>query len=285
MSQGVSHRTARNQRGLTLPWGVHYCFVAYLSAEQQEPGDTLTHTFDIIPWYYCQTKWFTFRGTVAGELSPSVGPIFKKHRAYLSMTISPSYYSPLASEGDTYADARACVNGVTSPWTIINVGQAYRSATGYHLQRLVSYFDLTPLSGCAILNATLHLKFLRGYHIYWNADYDWNLQFRANPDLILTSPTSTHNFLAALGGSIFGTQYVADCLEWQWYTFDVTYYVSPPTFTLGITSDKDEHAIPPAPSNTWEPADFGAAFFVPGSTDRVKLVIEYIPPNSANQTP
>ncbi len=73
------HRTARNQRGLTLPWGVYYCFVAWLSVEQTEPGDTLTHTFEIPDWSYCQTKWFAFRGTVAGVLSPSVSCLFKYH--------------------------------------------------------------------------------------------------------------------------------------------------------------------------------------------------------------
>ena len=74
-----SHRTSRNQRGLTLPWGVYYCFVAWLSVEQTEPGDTLTHTFEIPAWSYCQIKWLAFRGTVAGELSPSVSPIFQHH--------------------------------------------------------------------------------------------------------------------------------------------------------------------------------------------------------------
>ncbi len=86
--QPGSHRTARNQRGLTLPWGVYYCFVAWQSVEQIEPGDTLIHTFDILDWAYCQTKWFCFRGTVAGVLSPSVSPIFKKHR----QTPLPSLY-------------------------------------------------------------------------------------------------------------------------------------------------------------------------------------------------
>ncbi|MBA7552795.1 hypothetical protein ES705_45371 [subsurface metagenome] len=74
-----SHRTSRNQRGLTLPWGVYYCFVGWLSLEQTEPGDTRIHTFEILDWSYCQTKWFAFRGTVAGELSPSVSPIFQHH--------------------------------------------------------------------------------------------------------------------------------------------------------------------------------------------------------------
>ncbi|MBA7574865.1 hypothetical protein ES708_16680 [subsurface metagenome] len=74
-----SHRTSRNQRGLTLPWGVYYCFVAWQSVEQIEPGDTLTHTFEVPDWSYCQTKWFAFRGTVNEDLSPSVSPIFEYH--------------------------------------------------------------------------------------------------------------------------------------------------------------------------------------------------------------
>ena len=75
------HRTARDQRGLTLPWGVYYCFVAWQAVEQTEAGDTLTHTFNIAPWSYCQIKWLAFRGTVSGELSPSVSPIFKHHHS------------------------------------------------------------------------------------------------------------------------------------------------------------------------------------------------------------
>ncbi len=73
------HRTSRNQRGLTLPWGVYYCFVAWKSVEQTEPGDTYIHTFEIPDWSYCQTKWFGFRGTVAEVLSPSVSCLFKYH--------------------------------------------------------------------------------------------------------------------------------------------------------------------------------------------------------------
>ncbi|MBA7580709.1 hypothetical protein ES708_22603 [subsurface metagenome] len=73
------HRTARNQRGLTLPWGAYYCFVAWKEVEQIEAGDTLIHTFEIPDWSYCQTKYHAFRGTVAGELSPSVSALFKHH--------------------------------------------------------------------------------------------------------------------------------------------------------------------------------------------------------------
>lgn len=63
-SEPGRHKTSRTQRGLTLPWGVYFCFDAWKSIEQNEPGDTLIHTFEIPSWFYCQTKWFAFRGTV-----------------------------------------------------------------------------------------------------------------------------------------------------------------------------------------------------------------------------
>ncbi len=77
----VRHTTSTVKRGVSLPWGAYFCFVAWKSVEQQEPGDTLTHTFEIPDWSYCQIKWFTFRGTVAGELSPSVTALIKHHHS------------------------------------------------------------------------------------------------------------------------------------------------------------------------------------------------------------
>lgn len=75
----VRHATSRVVRGLSLPWGAYWCFVAYKEVEQQEAGDTLTHTFEVPDWSYCQTKWFCFRGTVSGEISPSVSALLKHH--------------------------------------------------------------------------------------------------------------------------------------------------------------------------------------------------------------
>lgn len=81
------HKTERTDRGLTLPWGAYFCFVAWQSVEQLEAGDTLRHTFEIQGWLSCQTKWLAFRGTVAGQLSPSVSPIFKKHYKAFTLLI------------------------------------------------------------------------------------------------------------------------------------------------------------------------------------------------------
>lgn len=90
------HKTSRTDRGLTLPWGAYFCFVAWQSVEQNEPGDTLSHTFEIPDWTFCQTKWFVFRGTINGELSPSVSPVFEHH--HIGIPVIFEYYN---TGGDT----------------------------------------------------------------------------------------------------------------------------------------------------------------------------------------
>ncbi|MBA7615165.1 hypothetical protein ES703_22442 [subsurface metagenome] len=76
----LKHSSTRTLRGLDIPWGTYFCFVAWNLVEQEEPGDTLYHTFIFPSWTLCQTRWFTFRGEVNDIPSPSVGPIFRYHR-------------------------------------------------------------------------------------------------------------------------------------------------------------------------------------------------------------
>lgn len=73
------HHASRRIRGKLVPWGVYFCFVSWHPIEQIEPGDTLVHTFNFTPWDPCQTRWFTFRGTVLLQESPSVSAIFEMH--------------------------------------------------------------------------------------------------------------------------------------------------------------------------------------------------------------
>lgn len=71
------HRTTvtRILRGLPVPWATHYCFVAFETYEQIQPGDTLVHTFQFYPPQTDLKSWFTWAGTIAGLPSPSRGPI------------------------------------------------------------------------------------------------------------------------------------------------------------------------------------------------------------------
>ncbi|MBA7591330.1 hypothetical protein ES708_33483 [subsurface metagenome] len=87
------HRTSRNQRGLTLPWGVYFCFVSWTAVEQEQEGDTLYHLFNVYPWMVLTTKWFAFRGTINGELSPSVSALFEhNHPGGLPMEVDLRVY-------------------------------------------------------------------------------------------------------------------------------------------------------------------------------------------------
>lgn len=80
------HKNSRTLRGLKVPWGAYFCFVAWNTIEQIEPGDTLIHTFSIPDWSYCQTLYFCFKGTVASIDSPSISPIFQHHHPGLTST-------------------------------------------------------------------------------------------------------------------------------------------------------------------------------------------------------
>jgi len=77
----LKHRRSRTIRGVALPWGTYFCFVAWHAVEQLEYGASLYHTFLFPDWQECQTRWFTFRGTVDLVDSPSVGPIFMHHNS------------------------------------------------------------------------------------------------------------------------------------------------------------------------------------------------------------
>lgn len=56
-----------------------YCFVEWRQVEQNEPGDTLSHTFDFASWFECQRRWWGFVGTVGGTPSPSATCVFSAH--------------------------------------------------------------------------------------------------------------------------------------------------------------------------------------------------------------
>ena len=75
-------------RGAPMGTYIDQCFVVYTDVEQQELGDTWTHTFILEPWPVCETRWFYFWGTVSGVLSPSRSAIFSYHR------ISPPFPTP-----------------------------------------------------------------------------------------------------------------------------------------------------------------------------------------------
>lgn len=75
----LTHKDPVLKRGAYFSEKVRFCFVEYNDNEQEEAGDTLIHTFIKLNWPICQTRYFYFWGTVAGEPSPSESALFQKH--------------------------------------------------------------------------------------------------------------------------------------------------------------------------------------------------------------
>lgn len=73
------HPITGKERGLTLPWYAYWCYVTWIVVEQEEPGDTIEHTFIITGLVTCNKIWYRFHGNIGGIPSPSDSPIIYKH--------------------------------------------------------------------------------------------------------------------------------------------------------------------------------------------------------------
>jgi len=110
------HKTTLTRRGVTLPWGAYFCFVAWKSVEQSEVGDSLTHTFAIPDWQLGQTLWLAFRGTVSGVLSPSTSPVFEHLHPGQDIILNPYFLNwPAAQAIPTYWEKITAIGSEADP--------------------------------------------------------------------------------------------------------------------------------------------------------------------------
>lgn len=73
------HNRSTTLRGLPVMTDPKYCMVQYEAIEQNEPGDTIYHTWNFNGWKDCEHRWWYFVGTEGGEPSPSASCIFHAH--------------------------------------------------------------------------------------------------------------------------------------------------------------------------------------------------------------
>lgn len=73
------HRKPVFRRGVAFGWDVRICFVSYQHIEQNEEGDTLTHTFTWPGWENCFTSYFYFYASVNNYDGVSDSPYFWMH--------------------------------------------------------------------------------------------------------------------------------------------------------------------------------------------------------------
>lgn len=222
----VRHATSLVRRGVSLPWGAYWCFVAWNSVEQQEDGDTLRHTFEVPDWSYCQIRWFCFRGTVAGVLSPSVSAIFKHHHRGVIKTVNigvskKAYYrvARSANPGDPdviYALAHNQALADNYHTTVIQYGQRVRVLGTYAyamLRRTALHFWTQMLAPYTLLQAVLTLDMRKvGAPAGYSANWNWSVIVRAGQDLnaqITYPELINYSKLLALG-TMIGAKYADD---------------------------------------------------------------------------
>lgn len=163
-------------RGLSMPAASQYCFVTWHKNEQAEAGDTLTHTFIKEPWPICQTRWFVFRGKIAGKWSKSVSAIFKWHHIAppFGPPVTVKFYPTLGHAGiaaDGWADRydlsnyHLLRNGIgtsgmdTDPYDRVHLGSSTSLNIWRRLRRVLLHFDTTTLpAGSLLLSAKVILK-------------------------------------------------------------------------------------------------------------------------------
>lgn len=107
-TEPLKHPSVKFRRGISLMAGTRYCFVTFHENEQEEAGDTLIHTFIKKDWPVCETRWFYFIGTVAGEEQPSSSPIFHLHRE--------EEYQPFVFGPERATGANRTIQAVSTDW-------------------------------------------------------------------------------------------------------------------------------------------------------------------------
>ncbi|MBA7638326.1 hypothetical protein ES703_45980 [subsurface metagenome] len=257
----LKHPTERVIRGATLLDGTYFCFVAWKSVEQLEPGDTLYHTFEVPDWVYCQVRWFTFRGTVDEVDSPSIGPIFSYHHPGALTTVNlgvsnKAYYryAMSARPGDPdvlYNLTHDQEQALSYHEAVITYGQQVKVNGTYayvQIRRTAILFNTGALPPCTLLQAVLCLDMRKtrppsGYA----PDWDWYLKVRAGQDLnaqITHLDLKNYSKILALGTQI-GSKYADDLPPYGtqdlWYIDVPLEFINLDGFTV-ITSltSKDE---------------------------------------------
>ena len=243
----LRHATSRVVRGLSLPWGAYWCFVAWNSVEQQEAGDTYIHTFEVPDWSYCQTKWFTFRGTVAGEVSPSVSALLKHHHPGL-----PIIKAFIARTSDGYLDTGIWIydyltahDGTTAyaydtgeTWW---VGQEFNQGW-YIVDRAGLFFDTSEIpAGAKILSATLSY--------YVSAKYGWDYDIVIVSGEDLSEPLQPHHYHDLLDNIVsLGSAPAEDRYRFQHIPLNelgLTHINKAGLTKLALRTNEDIDAIPP----------------------------------------
>lgn len=214
------HLVPRYLRGVLFREDLYLCLVAYHDNEQQEPGDTLVHTFLKEPWAFCETRYFYFHGTIAGVISPSTTACFSYHRLYpiVTSTFTPDKHPEITSvdgyvcahrRGVSWADLHADPGTHSYDDTIIFYTRldTWSSPDQWGLIfRGILLFDTSAIPlDAKILSATITLT------KYWEFD---NANWKPSLAIYASSPHS-NTTLTPFDYQYLGSSPLSDILTWE----------------------------------------------------------------------
>jgi len=167
------------RRGLLIMYDARFCFVAFDDLEQNEPGDTFTHTFTWTGWENCQTRYFYFWATNLGEPMKSTSPLFSKHYYYEAPPYGPpetDRFYPTPGALGVAADGHVYRTSPTGIWSNLHDGVgttahdigiyasihllAYGGTNLWRLlYRVPTHFDTRAIpAGSLIIEATVAIR-------------------------------------------------------------------------------------------------------------------------------
>ena len=209
------HKKTSLIRGLPLKEDLRFCFTVYEDNEQQEPGDTFTHTWVKPDWPECTTKWLYLWGSVAGETCVSTSPLFKYHNTGFTMDY-PTYLQIDNYQWTKYL--HRYVNGQTynQCWTAPLATNIYSSSTRfvfqakystnkYYIRRYPVIFDTSALPDDAVILAAV----FSAYTVFPVGD-NLDMVLVHVPDLAIPITTADYGRIHAARLSEIGRCLVAD---------------------------------------------------------------------------
>lgn len=229
MAEPRIHSKAILTRGLRTRDDVRFCFTVFFDIEQDEAGDTYSHTFQNTPWFVGVTRYFYFHGQVAGVTSPSTTAIFQWTRGLppVTTTFYPDAHPEVSScDGhvakDTLGPSWSQSRDGAGDWhddSQDNMFVSLRTSGApagryYYFHRVIVTLDLSSIIGAAVNSAQFRI---RGNYKTNNYGVNGALNlFRSDPtsmnDLInsdystnYTAPFATHILYAAYNSGGWNT--------------------------------------------------------------------------------
>lgn len=199
------HVVPKYLRGIYMHGDPYFCFVAYIDNEQEEAGDTLTHTFVKHSWPVCETRWFHFWGKVAGATAPSTTAIFELHFAIESAVFYNSNSNrTLQATYASWAATHDAVAGTILPWHAPPQCYLYvwtRYTVTYWIRRSFLFFDTSTIpAGTQVGEARLDLYILAATATSSHGQPNIYITRGVQQDPVLTTDYGAQLPYTAIGG-------------------------------------------------------------------------------------